>query len=180
MGSHRVGQDWSDLAYICPLPLEPPSHLPPHPTPLGYHRAPGWASWVIPQILTDYLFHIQYCVCFHASLSNRPTVSFPHCVHRSVSFSVLYTDHSIDQIFLLFSHVKCNLVFLQLRTYSQNLPSAATVSLTSGQSCSPAHCLVPHGCFQSPLSCRGPAPADPGYSKRGQRRPIYLNILSKI
>ena len=39
MGSHRVGQDWSDLAYICPLPLEPPSHLPPHPTPLGYHRA---------------------------------------------------------------------------------------------------------------------------------------------
>ena len=29
--------------------------------------------------------------------------------------------------------------------------------------------------------CRGPAPADPGYSKRGRRRrPIYLNILSKI
>ena len=31
------------------------------------------------------------------------------------------------------------------------------------------------------LVCRGPAPADPGYSKRGRRRrPIYLNILSKI
>ena len=30
-------------------------------------------------------------------------------------------------------------------------------------------------------TCRGPAPADPGYSKRGRRRrPIYLNILSKI
>ena len=29
--------------------------------------------------------------------------------------------------------------------------------------------------------CRGPAPADPGYSKeRRHRRPIYLNILSKI
>ena len=29
--------------------------------------------------------------------------------------------------------------------------------------------------------CRGPALADPGYSKRGRRRrPIYLNILSKI
>ena len=25
--------------YLCPLPLEPPSHLPPHPTPLGCHRA---------------------------------------------------------------------------------------------------------------------------------------------
>ena len=23
-------------------PLEPPSHLPPHPTPLGCHRAQGW------------------------------------------------------------------------------------------------------------------------------------------
>ena len=25
--------------YICSLPLEPPSHLPPHPTPLCCHRA---------------------------------------------------------------------------------------------------------------------------------------------
>ena len=25
--------------YICLLPPEPPSHLPPHPTPLGGHRA---------------------------------------------------------------------------------------------------------------------------------------------
>ena len=25
--------------FIYPLPLEPPSHLPPHPTPLGCHRA---------------------------------------------------------------------------------------------------------------------------------------------
>ena len=25
--------------YMCPLPLEPPFHLPPHPTPLGCHRA---------------------------------------------------------------------------------------------------------------------------------------------
>ena len=29
--------------------------------------------------------------------------------------------------------------------------------------------------------CQGPALADPGYSKQGRhRRPIYLNILSKI
>ena len=36
-------------------------------------------------------------------------------------------------------------------------------------------------CFLIIRSCRGPAPADPGYSKRGRhRRPIYLNILSKI
>ena len=27
--------------YICPLSLEPPSHLPSHPTPLSCHRAPA-------------------------------------------------------------------------------------------------------------------------------------------
>ena len=30
--------------YIYPLPLEPDSHLPPHPTPLGCHRAPDLSS----------------------------------------------------------------------------------------------------------------------------------------
>ena len=30
--------------YVCPLPLGPPSHDPPHPTPLGYHRAPALDS----------------------------------------------------------------------------------------------------------------------------------------
>ena len=31
------------------LPLEPPSHLPPHPTPLGCHRALGLVPCVIKQ-----------------------------------------------------------------------------------------------------------------------------------
>ena len=30
--------------HVCPLPLEPPSHLPPHPTPLGCHRVLGFSS----------------------------------------------------------------------------------------------------------------------------------------
>ena len=30
--------------YTCPLSLEPPCHLPPHPTPLGCHRAPDLRS----------------------------------------------------------------------------------------------------------------------------------------
>ena len=37
---------WSESAmcvYIYPLLLGPPSHLHPHPTPLGHHRAPSWA-----------------------------------------------------------------------------------------------------------------------------------------
>ena len=31
-------------AYLCPLPPEPPSHLPPHPIPPGCHRAPALGS----------------------------------------------------------------------------------------------------------------------------------------
>ena len=30
--------NWPQV-YMCPLPLEPPLNLPPHPTPLGCHRA---------------------------------------------------------------------------------------------------------------------------------------------
>ena len=41
------------LVYICPLPFETPSHLPPHPASLGGHRAPVWVSRVIQQIPTD-------------------------------------------------------------------------------------------------------------------------------
>ena len=44
--------------YIQPLPLEPSSHFLPHLTPLGYHRAPIWATCVIQQLLTSFLFYI--------------------------------------------------------------------------------------------------------------------------
>ena len=39
-------------------PLKPSSHLPPHPTYLGCHWAPGWAPCIIQQIPTGYLFYI--------------------------------------------------------------------------------------------------------------------------
>ena len=38
------------------LPSEPPPLLPPHVTPLGHHRAPGWAPCVVEQLPTSYLF----------------------------------------------------------------------------------------------------------------------------
>ena len=44
--------------YIYSLPFEPLSRLPPHPTPVGWHRAPLWVSWVIQQIPVSYLFYI--------------------------------------------------------------------------------------------------------------------------
>ena len=38
---------WISRRYTCvPLPLEPPSHLRPHPTPLGCYRTPVWVLCV--------------------------------------------------------------------------------------------------------------------------------------
>ena len=31
----------------------------PHPTPLGHHRAPGWAPYGIQQLLTSHLFYTR-------------------------------------------------------------------------------------------------------------------------
>ena len=42
--------------YICPLPLAPPSRLPPHPTPLGCHRVLGSAPCVIQQLPISYIW----------------------------------------------------------------------------------------------------------------------------
>ena len=39
-----------------PLLFEPHSHLPPHPIPLGWYRAPVWVSWAIQLIPVGYLF----------------------------------------------------------------------------------------------------------------------------
>ena len=44
------------IVYICALPLESPSQLPPMPTPLGYYRAPVWVPWAIQQILIGCMF----------------------------------------------------------------------------------------------------------------------------
>ena len=40
------------------LPPRPPSHLPPHPTTLGGHRALSWPRWVTQYIPTCYLLYI--------------------------------------------------------------------------------------------------------------------------
>ena len=86
--------------YICPLPPEPPSHLPPHPAPLGCHRALGLSSlrrtenshWlsilhIVVCMFQCYspnsshpllpLFHQVCALCLHLSLLNRvPLIPF--------------------------------------------------------------------------------------------------------
>ena len=77
--------------YICSLPFEPPSHLSPHPSPLGCHRAPE--HWV-KQLRTGYLFYVWHCICFRAALSISPTLSLPCSVHKFV----LYVCVSINAL----------------------------------------------------------------------------------
>ena len=48
-----------------------------HPTPLGHHRAPGWASSVTQQLPTNHLFYTWQCVCVNTGLSTHPTLPSP-------------------------------------------------------------------------------------------------------
>ena len=70
------------------LPLEPPSHFPPFPTPLGCYRSLVWGPRVIQQTPIGCLFYIQCCVCVHAALSIPLNLSFlsPALVHKSVLY----------------------------------------------------------------------------------------------
>ena len=65
------------------------SLLNPSPTPLGCHRSLDWAPCFTEQILTGYLFHIQNV--YVAMLFAHPTLSFPHCIHKSVHFVCVST-----------------------------------------------------------------------------------------
>ena len=58
--------------YICPLLLEPPSHLLPHPTPLG------WAPCILQQISTGHLFYIWLMYTFPCYSFSCSTLSFPY------------------------------------------------------------------------------------------------------
>ena len=60
-------------------PLEPLSHLPPHPTLLGCHRAPDWVPWVMEQIPTGCLFYILWCMFQCFSLSSFHTLCIMLC-----------------------------------------------------------------------------------------------------
>ena len=66
--------------------MSPPSwvSLPfPHPTPLGHHREPGCPPCVIQQLLTSHPFYTWWCIYVDVTFSVHPTLSLPHCVHKS-------------------------------------------------------------------------------------------------
>ena len=88
--------------YICSLPFEPPCHLPPQPTPLGWYRAPVWVSWATQQIpLAVYFTHgnisVPVTLPIHLPLSSpRPCPRVYsqclalHCCPVSKFFSTVF------------------------------------------------------------------------------------------
>ena len=66
--------------------IEPPSHLSPILTPLGYHRVLGLCS-LCHTANSHWLstFHTQY-ICFSAILSNYPNFFLPNYVQKSVLY----------------------------------------------------------------------------------------------
>ena len=76
--------------YISPSSWACLHSLPSHPIPLGHHRAPSSAPYAIQQLPTSYLYYTWQYIYVSATFSIRPTLSLPHCVHKSVlhSFTV--------------------------------------------------------------------------------------------
>ena len=92
---------------MSPLPLKPPSHLPPHSTPLGHHRAPGWAPCIIRQLPTGCLFYIRYCICFHAALNSCRTLLTQLCLQLCCSCLSLHCCPANRFISIIFLDSTC-------------------------------------------------------------------------
>ena len=60
-----------------------------HPTFLGYHSAPSWAPYAVPQVPINYFIHGIYV---KINLPVHPTLPFPPCVHISI---LLLFSHSV-------------------------------------------------------------------------------------
>ena len=85
--------------YIYLLPFEPPSHLP-LSTPLGCHRVPGWASCVILQLLTSYLF---YTICLLWCPLLASTKQLPYLSNTVFLSSFIMNLPSFTLIFFFYS-----------------------------------------------------------------------------
>ena len=86
-----------------------PSVPNPHPPLLGHHRARSWAPCAVQQLPASYQFYTGQCTYVKATLSIRPTLPFPHCVHKYVLCSLqLYScpaNRFVSTIFLDSTHI---------------------------------------------------------------------------
>ena len=86
---------WISHGFTCVPHPEPPSHLPPHPIPLGYPSAPAPSTCLMHPTWTGDLFHTWWYTCFDAVLSDHPTLAFSHrvqvcSIHLCLFFCLAY------------------------------------------------------------------------------------------
>ena len=67
--------EWNSHGFTCVPHPDPPSHLPPHPLPLGFPSAPGPRACLMHPTWAGDLFHPRYYTCFDAVLLKHPTLS---------------------------------------------------------------------------------------------------------
>ena len=81
---------WISHGFTCVPHPEPPSHLPPHPIPLGHPSVPALSTCLMHPTWTGDLFHIWYYICFNAILSDHPILAFSHRVQKSILYTCVY------------------------------------------------------------------------------------------
>ena len=62
--------------HVPPPPSWVPSHVSPHPIPLGCPEHQLWVLCFMHGTCTDHLFYIWWCTCFNAILWKHPTLVF--------------------------------------------------------------------------------------------------------
>ena len=82
---------WISHGFTCVPHPEPPSHLPPHPIPLGHPSAPAPRTCLMHPTWTGDLFHTWWYICFDAILS-QITPPLPSPIK---SKSLFYTSVSL-------------------------------------------------------------------------------------
>ena len=77
---------WISHGCRCVPHPETPSHIPPHPIPLGLPSAPASSTCLMHPTWAADLFYIRWFTCFNAILSNHPTLAFSHSVQKTVLY----------------------------------------------------------------------------------------------
>ena len=84
--------------HICSLSLEPPSHLPPLPTPLACHKAPGLSS--LNCTANSHWLSSRHVVTVYASapFSVRPALPFLPRVHKALLYRLRLHGCPADRV----------------------------------------------------------------------------------
>ena len=90
---------------MCPLPLELPSHFPPHPTPLDGQRAQGWAPCVTQEIPTGIYYtygnvYVSIVLPQFVPPSPSPTVSTCLVFYVCISATPLQIGSSVPSFYI--------------------------------------------------------------------------------